>query len=68
MDISDIGNEVLVSVNADGKAGFELLVATLNTVDVVTKGQDVIVRTLSPLLPSEAAALGRAARRLEGAR
>ena len=46
MDISDIGNEVLVSVNADGKAGFELVIATLNTLDVITKGQDVIVGTL----------------------
>ena len=46
MDISDIGNEVLVSVNTDGKAGFELVIATLNTLDVITKGQDVIVGTL----------------------
>jgi Ca2+-binding RTX toxin-like protein len=46
VDISDIGNEVLVSVNADGKAGFELVIATLNTLDVITKGQDVIVGTL----------------------
>ena len=43
--INDLGNTVEVSVNANanGNAGFELLVATLNTADDVTKGQDVIV-------------------------
>jgi hypothetical protein len=48
VDISDIGNEVLVSVNADGKAGFELVVATFDTDGAVaiTIGQDVIVGTL----------------------
>jgi hypothetical protein len=45
VNINDLGNTVEISVNADGKAGFELLIATLNTVDVITKGQDVIVGT-----------------------
>jgi Ca2+-binding RTX toxin-like protein len=46
VNITDLGNAVEVSVNADGKAGFELVIATLNTLDVITKGQDVIVGTL----------------------
>jgi hypothetical protein len=45
VNINDLGNTVEISVNADGKAGFELLIATLNTVDVITKGQDMIVGT-----------------------
>jgi Ca2+-binding RTX toxin-like protein len=45
VSIDDLGGTVEISVNADGKAGFELLVATLNTADVITKGQDVFVGT-----------------------
>jgi Ca2+-binding RTX toxin-like protein len=45
VDINDLGNTVEIFVNADGKAGFELFVATLNTADAITKGQDVIVGT-----------------------
>jgi Ca2+-binding RTX toxin-like protein len=43
--IDDLGGTVEISVNADGKAGFELSVATLTTADVITKGQDVFVGT-----------------------
>jgi hypothetical protein len=43
--INDIGGAIEISVNAYGKVGFELLIATLNTVDAITKGQDVIVGT-----------------------
>jgi hypothetical protein len=43
VDINDLGNEVVVAVNADSKAGFELVIATLTTADAITKGQDVIV-------------------------
>jgi Ca2+-binding RTX toxin-like protein len=45
VNINDLGNEVVVSVNADGKAGFELVIATLNTVDDIAKGQDMVVGT-----------------------
>jgi Ca2+-binding RTX toxin-like protein len=45
VDINDLGGTVEISVNADGKAGFELVIATLNTADAITKGQDVIVGT-----------------------
>jgi Ca2+-binding RTX toxin-like protein len=43
--IDDIGDIVEVSVNADGKAGFELVVATIFTPDAIAKGQDVYVGT-----------------------
>jgi Ca2+-binding RTX toxin-like protein len=36
---------VEVSVNADGKPGFELLVASIFSADAITKGQDVVVGT-----------------------
>jgi hypothetical protein len=48
--ITDSGSIVNVAVDADGNAGngFELLVATLHTTDIITKGitgADVIVGT-----------------------
>jgi len=45
VSVVDKGASVDVSVDADGNAanGFELIVATLNTADVITVGQDVIV-------------------------
>ena len=50
VQITDLGATVDVAVDADGNAGngFELVVATLYTTDVITKGigQDVLVGTL----------------------
>ncbi len=45
VSVADNGASVNVSVDADGNAanGFEFVVATLNTADAVTVGQDVIV-------------------------
>jgi Ca2+-binding RTX toxin-like protein len=43
--ISDSGESVNVSIDADGNAanGFELLAATMNTANTITVGEDVIV-------------------------
>jgi Ca2+-binding RTX toxin-like protein len=45
VSISDSGESVNVSIDADGNAanGFEVLAATLNTTDTITVGEDVIV-------------------------
>ena len=43
VSIIDKGATVDIAVNADGDAGFELIVATLKTTDLITIGQDVLV-------------------------
>jgi hypothetical protein len=50
VSITDNGATVDIAVDADGDAGngFELVVATLKTADVITVGQDIIVGILNP--------------------
>lgn len=50
VSITDKGASVDVAVNADGDAGngFELVVATLKTADIITIGQDILVGTSGP--------------------
>jgi len=43
IDISDLGATVEVRVNTGGAPDFDLFVATLNTTDTITVGQDIIV-------------------------
>jgi len=47
VSVADNGASVDISVDVDGNAanGFEFTVATLNTADVITVGQDIIVGT-----------------------
>src|SRR5882724_1227494 len=46
VSVIDNGTSVDVHVDADGKAGFELVVATLNTADDITIGPDILVGSL----------------------
>jgi Ca2+-binding RTX toxin-like protein len=46
VSVVDSVTSVDVRVDADGKAGFELVVATLNTTDDITVGPDILVGSL----------------------
>jgi Ca2+-binding RTX toxin-like protein len=50
VSVTDKGAAVDIAVDADGNAGngFELVVATLKTADVITIGQDILVGALEP--------------------
>ena len=43
INITDLGATVEVRVNTGGAPDFDLFVATLNTADTITVGQDIIV-------------------------